>query len=253
MSEVSEEFMRLVHEVADDGELTVSEIRSLAQWINENRDQRALWPVNGFYPLLKSVFSDGKVDKSELLQIARLVQTSIRHYQRLRSASNSTTVMRPSIFFDPKVAKLPTMSGDFTIPSESEDGVSYQVQLSGPQCSCPDFLSMRAQLPVGDISRCCKHIMGAYATTRPSGGWPSWLDSLLEGGFRPFPKQRWKVIQIANTDALVSSPEPTWGNLYVRIGDESKRYGYSINEDRWSYGMVPPDAAVAEKAIRSFR
>ena len=82
------------------------------------------------------------------------------------------------------------------IRSHTRKSEFYEVNLSGPTCSCPDFRSFRHKLPTGHLSRCCKHVFDAYAQLDPSAGWPGWLRSFLELAHPPHPKHEWDVLKI---------------------------------------------------------
>ncbi len=53
------EYLNLIEEVAEDGELTHKEIYRLAKWLNENKEGRKCWPANQFLPILKGQASTG--------------------------------------------------------------------------------------------------------------------------------------------------------------------------------------------------
>ena len=84
--------------------------------------------------------------------------------------------------------------------------------------------------------------MLGYSQIRPDDGWPSWLDSLLEAGFRPLPNQKWTVVQLGGRNYLVSSADPNWGNIYAQVDGEDLKYSYHLTEKRWAYDSVPQDA-----------
>jgi len=50
-------YLKLIEEVAEDGELNHQEIRQLAKWLNDNPEGRKSWPASMFFPLLKGEFS----------------------------------------------------------------------------------------------------------------------------------------------------------------------------------------------------
>ncbi len=248
------EYLNLIEEVAEDGELTHNEIYRLAKWLNENKEGRKCWPANQFLTLLKDVFADGKIDKSEAMQVARLIQKVRREWAREHALSGSKPAENTIDCvnrFDDGSPRLPSMPMTLDVASFTEPDVVYQIDLSGPSCTCPDFKSYRQHLPVGHISRCCKHIMQGYSEIRPKSGWPSWLEPFLEAGFRPFPDQEWAVHKVNNCNYLVSSAHPEWGNVYAGIDGDSLKYGYSIFDERWSYGNEPDDAATLARAVCS--
>lgn len=253
------EFLELLDEVSEDGELTHSEIRSIARWINEHRDGRQYWPATRFLPLLKGVFADGIIDQSEARQVASLIQSVRRDWVRYAGS-----VVRPeytesslepdtsdeAVTFSPNVARLPAISFALAVPSDSSADTEYNLDFGNPSCTCPDFRSYRQQLPSGHISRCCKHLMRGYAQIRPEAGWPGWLDPFLEAGFKPLPSQEWDTVQIGEEWFLISSASNTgWANAYATLEGEPVKFGYSTIEDRWAYGKEPPSPHILERAI----
>ena len=231
-------YLKLIEEVAQDGELTHKEIYELAKWINDNEAGRKTWPASQFLPLLKDVFADGKIERSEAEQVGRLIQKVRREWAREHALAGSEldqSVLDNLITkFDLGQPKLPVIENEIEVKSLSESNALYgsdsanetgpvfQVDFSAPSCSCSDFKSNRQQLPVSHISRCCEHIMLGYSQIRPDDGWPSWLDSLLEAGFRPLPDQSWAIVKSDDCNFLVSSAHPDWGNVYAQIDGKNR-------------------------------
>lgn len=81
-TDYTHQYLSLIEEVAERGELTHKEIYKLAKWLNDNKDGRTTWPANQFLPLLKDVFADGKIDQSEARQVGRLIQKVRREWAR---------------------------------------------------------------------------------------------------------------------------------------------------------------------------
>jgi hypothetical protein len=250
----TQEYLQLIEEIAEDGELTNKEIVLLAKWLNENKEGRKTWPASLFLPILKDVFADGKIDKSEAHQVGKLIQKVRRQWSREQSLTNSIPSQSALDLairaFDDSKPRLPSIETVLPISSFNEPGMVYEVNLAGPSCSCPDFKHGRHLLPVGHISRCCKHIMQAFSEARPSNGWPSWLDSFVEAGFNPPQNQEWNIFHSKNGNYLVSSVIRDWGNVYARISGDNEKYGYNVVEKRWSYGNEPENAVALAKAIR---
>lgn len=247
------EFMELVEEIAGDGELHFSEIRQLAMWIKENPAAREFWPVDEFVGLLGEVLRDGKIDRPEAKQVAVLIQRVRREWARKQAADLPVAEENPSgrmVQFDPAKPRIPSIPMTFSIANPG-DGVQYRVNLNGPACSCPDFASRRAKLPLGHPSRCCQHVLEAYARLRSGDGWPGWMDAFLEVGFRPTPSQNWSVLQLPNGFHLIGSASPEWGNVYVRLDGKNCRYSYNVMDQRWSYRQKPEHAdALAAEILR---
>ena len=118
-------YLKLIEEVAQDGELTHKEIYELAKWINENEAGRKTWPASQFLPLLKDVFADGKIEKSEAEQVGRLIQKVRREWSREHALAGSELdqSMLDNLItkFDVGQPKLPVIENEIevSLPSES--------------------------------------------------------------------------------------------------------------------------------------
>ena len=255
--EVSLEFLKLCDEIVEDGELSNNEIYSLAKWINNNPEGRKLWPAKVFVKLLQRVFEDNHISKKEARAVGEIIQNVRRQWARESApdvesdAAEDVTHEVLSVNWDPAIAKLPLINFQCKVQSSGMDH-EYDVDLSEPSCSCPDFKGMRGRLPVGHLSRCCKHIFSAFARVRPTGGsWPGWLDPYLELAFRPHPEQEWGVAEVGDNFALISSAPNEWANVYLIEDGDCQKFGYSTYEDRWSYGTEPESAELFIKAINN--
>jgi len=82
-------YLKLIEEVAQDGELNHKEIRQLAKWLNENPEGRKSWPASMFFPLLKDVFADGQIERPEAEKVGRLIQRVRREWARENSLCGS--------------------------------------------------------------------------------------------------------------------------------------------------------------------
>ena len=253
-------YLKLIEEIAQDGELNHKEIKQLAQWLNENEEGRKTWPASQFFPLLKDVFEDGKIERHEAEQVGRLIQKVRREWQREHALAGSKLDLGELenliTKFDVEQPKLPVIENQIEVTSRlseldssSELDLKYQVDLSKPSCDCSDFKSNRQHLPERHISRCCEHIIQSYSQIRPAEGWPVWLDSFLEAGFRPLPNQSWGIVESEKGNLLVSSADPDWGNVYAEIDGKNAKYSYHVTEKRWAYDNVPDEAETLVKTI----
>ena len=247
-------YLKLIEEVAQDGELNHKEIRKLAKWLNDNEEGRKSWPASMFFPLLKDVFADGKIERPEAEKVGRLIQRVRREWARENSLCGAK--LDPGQLdnlitkFDSSKPILPVIENQFEVAATGEPDSVFQVDFTQPSCNCDDFKTNRQHLPVGHISRCCQHIMLGYSQIRPEAGWPSWLDSLLEAGFEPLPNQKWTVIQLGEDNYLVSSADPDWGNIYAQVDGDDLKYSYHLAEKRWAYDHVPQNAETLIETVR---
>ncbi len=239
-------YLKLIEEVAQDGELNHKEIRQLAKWLNDNEEGRKSWPASLFYALLKDVFDDGKIERPEAEKVGRLIQRVRREWARENSLCGGkldpSQLVNLITKFDSSEPILPVIDNQFEVAATGAPESAFQVDFSDQSCCCDDFKTNRQHLPVGHISRCCEHIMLGYSQIRPDAGWPNWLDALLETGFRPLPNQQWAVVQVRGCNYLVSSADPDWGNIYAQVDGDALKYSYHLTEKRWSYDRIPQGA-----------
>lgn len=249
-------FLNLLVTVADDGELSKDEIFTLGRWINENKPVRDQWPVNKFYSLMRDTFLDGKLEPDEARQIARLLETVLKDWKRIRAKPQENTVGQVIELalkkFDHSRPSLPSLPLAVEIDSVSEKGVKYKVNLRDPSCNCPDFTAKRQNLPPHHVSRCCKHILQAYNDITPKSGWPGWFAAYVEHAMRPAPCQLWRILTGADYSSLVSSPSRGWANIYINKSGVLKKYGYNVEDERWSWGDAPEDSDNFIRVISSF-
>lgn len=245
----------LCESILEDGELSVSELYALAEWLNANRAAWEEWPGNLLVAPLREIWADGKVTKTELREFGRLL-VRIRKEWAKRQAETMTMrvadlVSDAAAHFDSSSPRLPTLPVTMGVKSHTQKGVVYDVDLSGPGCSCPDWTSRRRRLPVGHLGRCCKHIIDAYDRVVPPNGWTGWFGSFIEIGWVPHPEQEWVVIESRLGPILASSAPTGWSNVYAYDDGCYERFGYNIAEDRWSYGISPKGARHIRATIRA--
>jgi hypothetical protein len=123
---------------------------------------------------LQRAWADGKVTKTEARQVARVI-LQIRKEAAKRDAEKALSAAteiasEAARTFDLSRANLPTIQFSTRVKSQTKTGTFYEVNLSGPSCTCPDFRSFRQRLSAGHLTRCCRHIFGAYAQLKPIGG-----------------------------------------------------------------------------------
>lgn len=126
----------------------------------------------------------------------------------------------------------------------------YKVNLADLTCTCPDF-EHRRRRPANTFAHLCKHLV---AVLNRNGAFENdkWKKAIAEddhGG----PIRAWMIERNDSPPALVTiSSGNEWVNVYApsvrkgeRIANASgkiRRYGWSVQEKRWSYGESPPGA-----------
>lgn len=248
------ELVALCDSIVEDGEISGDELYALAEWLNNHRDACNHWPGNLLVAPLQDVWVDGKVTKTEMRQMGRLLAGIRKEWVKRQSAQAAQQAMdlaeQAREFLDLSVAKLPSLPIIFEVDSRSTKGMCYEVNLNHPSCSCPDWQSARSRNPPGHLSRCCKHILGVYAILTPKAGWPGWLGAFVLSGFPPHPQQEWLLVRSLKGYALASTAGGSgWANVFALADGEYQRFGFNVFECRWSYGISPPNADQIVKAI----
>jgi len=250
----SSELVALCASILDDGEVTSDEAYQLADWLNNHPGASEQWPGKELVKPLQEIWADGKVDKRELHRLARILISVQREWARhprteTRHVSGGELPEFSQTNFGE--VRLPSLSGRFRVPSQSVPGTFYNVDLSGPSCSCPDWRNRRSRLPVGDLTRCCKHVLAAYAKLPRTKGIDGWLLAFIENGWPAHPGATWRLVTVGSDQDLVcSASENGWANVFAKEDGEYLRFGFNVEEDRWAYGSEPHGAATIGEAIR---
>lgn len=214
----SAELVALCASILDDGEITPDEAYQVAEWLNNHSDAAEQWPGNELTQPLQEIWADGVVGKRELHRLARLLISVQREWARHPETQIASITKQPSLRFaqlDVDDVRLPSLQGKFRVPSQSEPGRFYKVDLSGPSCSCPDWRGRRSRLPVGDLTRCCKHIMHVYATLVRKDA-DGWLPAFIESGWPPHPKAEWHLLAAGPDKVLFCTVSEKDGQMYLR-------------------------------------
>lgn len=220
----------------------------------------AHWPGNLLVAPLQKAWADGKITKTEARQLARVIleirKEAAQHEADAAAKRDAEetfvraaeTASEAAHTFDLTTATLPTIPFSTRVKSYTKRGAFYEVNLSGPTCTCPDFRSFRNRLSAGHLTRCCKHVFRAYARLKPRDGWPGWLGAFLDFSWPPDPRQEWSVLPIRQGWltfqrphlVLICSAPNRWANIFAPDSGRYDRYGYNVIEDRWAYGIEPP-------------
>jgi hypothetical protein len=135
------------------------------------------------------------------------------------------------------------------VDSDKDQGVQYEVDVSQVTCTCPDF-QRRANRPKASFSRCCKHLVRMLSECGHLESADEWVQAIAADGYGA-PAEAWMVeLNTAPAVLVAVAPSREWVNVYARkprSGERIKtasgpieRYGWNVEEDRWSYGEGPP-------------
>jgi hypothetical protein len=249
------EFIGLCASILDDGEITSDEAYHLANWLNDHPDAASNWPGNELVKPLQAIWADGSVNRRELHRLARLLISIQREWARCpQTEISSLTDDAIPKFLEANLdeVRLPSLRGKFQVPSQNEPGRFYEVDLSGPSCTCPDWRAWRSRLPVGDLTRCCKHVLHAYAKLARRGKSDGWLLAFIENGWPAHPGAEWHLLTLGSDKVLFSTAsDKGWANVFAKEGREYLRFGFNVDENRWAYGSEPHAAQAIADAVAS--
>lgn len=251
----STELIALCGSILDDGEVTADEAYQLADWLNKHDEACEHWPGKDLVKPFQEIWADGSVNKRELHRLARLLISIQREWARRPQTKISSVTDDPIPEFpvaDIDDVRLPSLHGKFRVPSQSEQGKFYEVDLSGPSCTCPDWRTWRSRLPVGDLTRCCKHVLHVYAKLARRGKTDGWLIAFIDNGWPAHPGAKWQLLTVGSDKVLFcTASDKGWANVFAKEAREYCRFGFNVDEGRWAYGIEPPSAATIAAAIAS--
>jgi hypothetical protein len=250
------ELIALCERIIEDGELSYDEIYGLAEWLNAHQEACFNWPGNVLVGPLQEAWKDAKITKTEARQLARLIQKICKEWGKKQAeqafAQAAEIALAAVQVLDLTQPRLPIIPFVSRIKSHSEKGKVYEVNLAGPTCTCPDWRNFRHRHPEQHLTRCCKHVFDAFSQFQPPLKWPGWLRSFFELAWTPHPQQQWVVLYVDHDLVLISNAPNGWANIFASDCGPYERYGYSVIERRWSYGIAPPNDRRIEKAVLAF-
>lgn len=231
-----------------DGELNTTELYGLAEWLNNHREACFHWPGNLLVKPLQEVWEDGDVSAEELQRIGQIL-SNIQAEWVHRQIPEKIYYLKPPPIIDLSTAQLPVIDYNCRVESYSDPGSFYEIGLSGPTCSCPDWRTRRSRLPPRHLSRCCKHVLAAYSRAAPDDGWPIWLGAFISDAVPAHPNQEWFLGEVKKKPVLMSSAPRDWSNVFAPKGSSYDRFGYNVLEHRWAYGTAPSNSKLIVEMI----
>ena len=256
MSDDERDFFLLCDSILDDGEVSAEEAYAIAEWLNDHPVVARSWPANELVKPLQEIWADGSVNRRELHRLARVLISIQREWAGRTSERVSSVADRRLPAFAPSVVagdpRLPSLDAKLRIPSSSDLGAFYDVDLAGPSCTGPDWRARRSRLPQGHLTRCCKHVLDAYAQLSYEQEVEEWLHCFIDTGWPASPRTEWKLLTVESDKVLVSSAaNKGWANVFAKDDHTYMRFGYNIEEERWAYGSEPEGSSVIVAAIQS--
>lgn len=136
--------------------------------------------------------------------------------------------------------------------SESLENKDYQTDIDAQTCNCPDFEWRKAHYPDDLFNRCCKHLRHEMFTHGVCGNDP------LTIAIFSHPHPIGKVTVLSDNMAFACKENSPWVDVFAPTKSTAKtnegvidRYGYHIEEKRWSYGTAPKGALKIKQMIAS--
>ena len=236
--------------LTQDGVLTEDEVWHLANFLNENKPAREVWPGSVLFGALADVYADGIVTVEEMQGIGNLlIQIELECDKEFGCVEElDTSLQSGPPLLTPQLPVIPIAE---TVPSSS-GADEYVVDLIKQTCSCPDW-ERRRKLPLGDLSRACKHMAIMLYENSEQYTWHDCLVAYLEHvTFRNTgekPSSKWQLVEDNGKCLLVGYiKNDDWANVFAEGDSGFERFGYNISQKRWSYG----DAPKGQRAVRKF-
>jgi hypothetical protein len=251
----SPELIALCASVLSDGEVSADEAYSLAEWLNKHPEAAQNWPGSELVKVLQELWADRAVVSRELHRLARVLTSVQREWARhpetnICATSNHSVIDLSQLKIDE--VRLASFNAKFSVPSQSEPSRFYEVDLNGPSCTCPDWCTWRSNLPVGDLTRCCKHILSVYARLVRPAKTDNWLLAFIANAWPAHPGTSWHLMTVESGKVLFCSASARgWSNVFAMADGSYTRFGYNVEEERWAYGVEPLFANAIAAAITS--
>lgn len=225
-----------------DGELSTDEVYRLSEFLNVTPECTLHWPGKQLAELLVEVWKDGEVSTEELQQVADLLMDIHAHWHE--NLADGDVEIPPSLLpgtdiEEPAEFALPPIKFQTTITSFTTGQYEYEVDLSGPSCTCHDWESRRSELPEGHFGRCCKHVISLLKNVPFKGEIKHFIEAFATTGTTPHPKKNWVASMLDGQHVYVSSPAFEWSDILVQTKDGWERYEYNVVESRWAYKKEP--------------
>lgn len=143
-----------------------------------------------------------------------------------------------------KKIPLPKLSEDIKVKSFSNPSINYTLNLSKMTCTCPDFTKRHSKYEKGKIERLCKHLKLELSKE------PSIKGSIFEPLLSDKHDSKSYFISDETESIIGYSEDNEWINVYAKSASgEFDKFGYSIDELRWSRDKVPANAEAIEDVI----
>ena len=84
------------------------------------------------------------------------------------------------------------------------------------------------------------------------GNSDGWLLAFIENGWPAHPGAEWHLLTVGSDKVLFcTASDKGWANVFAKEGSGYSRFGFNVDENRWSYGTEPRGARAIADAIAS--
>jgi hypothetical protein len=206
------------------------------------------WPANQLVPLLQEVFADGELTLEEMRDVAQTLvnieekwnSTYAHHEDPIPSKNHKTYILQD--FRDRPL--LPVIDLQQDVESMSGNG-QYRVDLHQHICTCGDWVAKRRTTPQQDYRRVCKHIASLFHESDVGHriNDPLFAAFIADHAARERgtnPGDLWFLENFDSQQVLYGySDESPWVNVFAPHGKTIERFGFNKIDRRWSYGESP--------------
>ena len=162
----------------------------------------------------------------------------------------------------PLVCELGEPPNNYRIKSFTEKNILYDVHLNDQSCSCPDFIEFRGRYRVGDLRRFCKHMVAAVVKSGIIKNLAEPIQLIFYSAYNQEKGiffEEYKFAAIESSIAVISKAEnDDWFSVITQIEptptkqSRYKRFGYNLQQDRWSDGDIPLHSNIFRELMKNW-
>jgi hypothetical protein len=253
--------LRLIRRITSDGELSMQEVWELAEFLNGNESAQHRWPGDRLWRQLERMFEDKEISPKELIHLGGIIEEIEATCSGVHTGATQIETRTDLEAISSKDLRLPSICKTVYFTSERPLDKQISVDLNNHTCSCQDWFSHHKHLTSGSVGRLCRHMVNAYREVQEDSNtmavnWDLDLTRfvfiLSEFKLAAEAVETWQFIEWPDGDAYVGWGKTDWAAAFVNVGEgRYERYGFNLQDERWSYGAVPPRAEIVSGYLRS--
>lgn len=253
--------LRLIRRITSDGELSMQEVWDLAEFLNGNESAQHRWPGDRLWRQLEQMFEDKEISPEELIHLGGIIEEIEVTCSGVHTGATQIETRADLEAISSKDLRLPSIGKTVYFTSERPLDKQISVDLNNHTCSCQDWFSHHKHLTSGSVGRLCRHMVNAYREVQEDSNtmavnWDLDLTHfvfiLSEFKLAAEAVETWQFIEWPDGDAYVGWGKTDWAAAFVNVGEgRYERYGFNLQDERWSYGAVPPCAEIVSGYLRS--